>query len=567
MKTEIGRRLLLPAGLLLAWHGAVQAQAVQDAGSLLRDTEKALEQRRLPQAVPAPPAKEAPGTQVAGAKVTVKGFTLKGVSLVPEADILAALAPWVGKPASFADLRRAADAVSEIYRSRGFLVRAYLPEQDLTEGIVTIAVIEGRLGSLRIDRIAEAGHVGDGTIRKFMLARQKIGEPVLPDELQRAISLVNDLPGIAASSVLEPGEREGESRLAVALRDTPGFAGAVQLDNAGAKVSGENRLTVNGTFNSPLRIGDQVQAVGNKSEGSSFGRLAYSLPLGADGLRVGLSLSNLSYGYGVHSVRYSGDAQDYGLQATYPILRSNERNLSLAAAYDRKDFKNSVGGVELNNKSIAVGSLTLSGDQLDALLGGGLTQYAAGYAVGNLDLAANATDLAADQGAGGPRRHGQFERLTWSLARLQRLTPVDALAVSLSGQVASRNLDSSEKFVATGPAAVRAYASTEASGDEGALLSIEWRHQFGDRLQAVAFFDQAHVRRDRDSNTSTLRPNGYDLSGAGFGINWGQASDLAIRASVAWRLGSNPARNPATGLDADGTRRDPRVWVTALRTF
>jgi hemolysin activation/secretion protein len=179
----------------------------------------------------------------------------------------------------------------------------------------------------------------------------------------------------------------------------------------------------------------------------------------------------------------------------------------------------------------------------------------------------NATDLTADQAAGGPARQGRFQKWNWSLSRLQRISTTDALLITASGQFANRNLDSAEKFAASGPNAVRAYASTEASGDDGLLTSIEWRHQYANDLQTAVFYDTARISRDHTINTASLAPNGFSLSGVGFSVSWGKASDLLLRGVVAWRLGTNPIRSTTTGLDSDGVRRDPRVWLTALKTF
>lgn len=572
---HVGHRRFIPSPLahgvavlfLGGFAALVQAQATPDAGSLLRDTEKNLEGAKLPPVVPSVVPQAPVATPSPGVTVLVKGFSLKGVTLVPEAELQAVLAPWVGKETSFTELRRAADAVSEAYRARGYLVRAYLPQQDLKDGIVVIAVLEGRLGAVRVDRVNGAAHLSEAQARQYMLARQQLGEPVRPDDLQRAISLLNDTPGVSASSVLEPGQRESESLLAVSLRDTPALSGSAMFDNAGAKATGDYRLTGNLAFNSPLGIGDQAQASVNSSGASTFGRAAYSLPLGFDGWRLGASISNLDYQYTLNGSKFGGDAQDYGLNLSYPIVRGNAFNLSVAAAYDWKDFRNAVRGIEINNKSISVTNLSLSGDSLDGLFGGGFNQFSLGYSSGRLDLSANTADLAADQALGAPHRHGSFQKVTWSLARLQRLTMADSLALSLSGQQANRNMDSAEKFVAAGPSGVRAYASTEASGDNGTLLSVEWRHQYSESLQALAFYDTANVKVDHDANSASPAVNRFNLSGAGFGVNWGKASELAIRASVAWRLGNNPARNPVTGQDADNTKRDPRIWIAAVKTF
>ncbi|NTV11897.1 MAG: ShlB/FhaC/HecB family hemolysin secretion/activation protein, partial [Zoogloea sp.] len=279
------------------------------------------------------------------------------------------------------------------------------------------------------------------------------------------------------------------------------------------------------------------------------------------------NVSRLPYNYTLAAVQYTGDATVLGMNASYPIHRSNDSNVSLSAGFDHKNFRNSVQGIEINNKRVSVGMLTLSGDALDGVFGGGLTQYSFGVSNGRLDLGGNAADLASDQVANGPARQGSFGKFSWSLSRLQRLAAADTLAVLASGQVANANLDSSERFLATGPYAVRAYSSSEPSGDDGSILTVEWRHQLRETLSTAVFFDTARISRDHTPNIATQSPNGMSFSGAGLGVNYGKASDLAVRASVAWRIGNNPAANPVTGLDADGTHRDPRFWLTALKVF
>ncbi|NTV10022.1 MAG: ShlB/FhaC/HecB family hemolysin secretion/activation protein, partial [Zoogloea sp.] len=316
--------------MFLCQTGA-QAQSAPDAGKLLHDTERSLEQPAVPAVVPkVPMTTPGKGTE-GGVHILVKGFRLQGATLIPESELQAQLAPWIGRSASFAELRRAADAIAETYRAHGYLARTYLPEQDLAEGVITIVIVEGRLGAVRIERVGDARHLSEQAVRDYIGARHRPGDPVRPDDLQRATTLLNELPGLSASSVLEPGQREGESQVAVRIQDTPTFTGMLQADNTGAKSTGEARVTAGVNVNSPLGIGDQLQLIGNDSEGAKFGRIAYSLPLGHDGLRVGAKVSRLPYNYTLAAVQYTGDATVLGMNASYPIHRSNDSNVSLSA--------------------------------------------------------------------------------------------------------------------------------------------------------------------------------------------------------------------------------------------
>ena len=135
---------------LAIFSTGIAAQTAPDAGSLLREAEKQ-QAPRLPQ--PAPQAvPQAPLAPDANAlRVQVKAFRIRGNTLIAEPELQAVLAPWVGKESSFAELQQAANALAEAYRRHGWFARPQLPAQDLAEGIVSINIIEGRLGAVRIE--------------------------------------------------------------------------------------------------------------------------------------------------------------------------------------------------------------------------------------------------------------------------------------------------------------------------------------------------------------------------------------------------------------------------------
>jgi hemolysin activation/secretion protein len=554
------------ATALLLASTAPHAQTAPDAGKLLRDAERS-PAAALPDAPPSPAAPTRPAEAAPGPRVTVSAFTLTGVSLLPEAELQARLAPFVGRASSLADLRRAADAVADRYREAGYLVRAYLPEQTLRDGVVTISVLEGRLADVRVERTPPGRHIDDERVRAMMTARQKIGAPVRAEDIERAIGLVNSLPGVSASSLLEPGDQPGESRLVVAVKDEARVTGLGQIDNTGTKASGEWRASGGLSVNSPLGVGDLVQLYVSKSSGSNYGSAGYTLPIGYDGLRGSANVSRLNYGYDLSGSHYSGAATVLGAALSYPLLRGQGLNLGTSLGHDHKAFNNAVAGIPLNDKTIDLSTLGLNGDVADGLLGGGITQFGLSLGWGSLALDGNAADLAADQVPGGPQREGRFRKVVWSLARLQRVTATDSVALTFSGQRASRNLDSAERFGVTGIGGVRAYASAEPSGDDANLLSLEWRHQVGEHLTVTAFHDQASVQRDHQVNLASLTPNRYSLAGNGIGLSWGKPSELLLRTTIAWRQGDNPVRNPATGTDSDGTRRIPRIFASLVKTF
>jgi hemolysin activation/secretion protein len=116
------------------------------------------------------------------------------------------------------------------------------------------------------------------------------------------------------------------------------------------------------------------------------------------------------------------------------------------------------------------------------------------------------------------------------------------------GQVAFKNLDSSQKFILGGPTGVRAYPVGEAPGDEGHAFTLESRFDIPfmpswAATQLVGFLDAGWVKLHRDlwpgAITSASGKNDYWLSGGGVGVNVGKAGLYSVRASYAHKIAPN----------------------------
>jgi hemolysin activation/secretion protein len=162
---------------------------------------------------------------------------------------------------------------------------------------------------------------------------------------------------------------------------------------------------------------------------------------------------------------------------------------------------------------------------------------------------------------------GHYSKL-WGQAELFR-TVSDGSYVSfrLSGQLASRNLDSSEKFLLGGYNGVRAYPEGEAAGDEALLARLEWIRPLNfsgmpGKATLHAFVDGGTtwiVDDLRDGLADPGIPNHYSIGGAGLGFDWNISHGLSLNAYVATKIGKNPGRS-ANGNDADGEDSSTRGW-------
>jgi hemolysin activation/secretion protein len=402
-----------------------------------------------------------------------------------------------------------------------------------------------------------------------MTARQKTGDPLNLDYLERSSNILNDTPGVAVATILTAGKSPGESDAVVKVQDKPLFAGTAQLDTTGSRSTGEQKLTLSLMADNPSGKGDQISLNGNHSQGSDYLKLAYTVPVGRDGLRVGASTSALKYllvGPDFDALKSKGDAQTYGLNASYPLIRSGTHNISVSGAFDRKDYYNEANAIATSAKQIHTALLSFTGDMLDGLGAGGMTLWGLNLTTGDVDLSANTINQTADRN--GPRSEGVYRKWGYNLARLQRLSDKATLWASMTGQFADDNLDSSEKLSLGGPSGVRAYPVSEGTGDEGWQATFEARYNLTAELQVTAFYDRGRIRRDHDANYAGAQlPTVATLEGYGFGLSWNQPGQFTLRATLARRIGDNPLRTIATGKDADGSYDRNRVWLTGIVFF
>jgi hemolysin activation/secretion protein len=136
----------------------------------------------------------------------------------------------------------------------------------------------------------------------------------------------------------------------------------------------------------------------------------------------------------------------------------------------------------------------------------------------------------------------------------------NVIAVSLSGQIAGKNLDSSEQFALGGPNGVRAYPQGEGIGDEGYLANLELRHGLTNNLQALLFYDVGSTTVNRDV-FGPPSANTRNLAGAGVGLR-ATVKQVQLKLSLAWRTtGGLPTSIPP------GAVHTPTGLVEAILNF
>ena len=445
-------------------------------------------------------------------------------------------------------------------------MRVYLPEQDVSEGRITLQVVEARFGGLRFEG-KTSQQVQRSQIEAFFARQQASGEPLNADALDRALLLSDDLPGVSVAGTLAPGARDGETALVLQTTDEPFIYGDIGLDNTGARSTGAERLNASLNINSPGGRGELISLSGMHSRGSDYGRVALTVPDGHNGLRLGLSATALRYRVvggpeSVRSLAIEGRSSSFGLDWSYPLLRSRLQNLVFSGGLENKGFESSNRNsnaadpksyADYETNSLRLG---LAGNRFDDLGGGGANSASLQLQWGQL-VAMRAHSQIDSIGR-------DYRKSSYSLSRQQTLTQSHSLLLSLQGQHATQVLDSSERFFIGGASSVRAYPVSELGGERGQVLSAEWRWRLHPALVLSAFAD--HGRVVSLPATASDQKTRLSLRGHGLSAAWQGPKGISARLTWARRGGANP-RPTQSGTDSDGTLEIDRWWLSASVPF
>ncbi|MDH2050803.1 ShlB/FhaC/HecB family hemolysin secretion/activation protein [Achromobacter marplatensis] len=530
---------------------AASAQQIPNAGRILQ------EQATEPQ--PPAPSPElnlsspVPGTVAPGGpQASVTRIDLTGNQAFSTEQLLARLGDYQGKSYDLAGMQDLANQLTRYYRDAGYpFARVYLPAQGLENGVLRLQVVEGRYGEVKTE-----GDAGLAARAQAYLSPLKSGDIIESASLERAALLLSDLPGVTASPIIRPGQQLGTGDLVVQVDRGDRVNGSVGLDNQGNRYTGQYRANAALSINSPFMLGDQITLRAQRtSESLNYGDVGYSAPLGSSGLRgrVGYGYTGYELGKEFSDLDAHGTAKVASVGLSYPLIRSQSRNLTIGIDFLHKKLRDDYRAAEIEqNKFSNSVPIAAQFDVRDSLGGGGLTYGALSWTPGTLKLDGNlatADSLSANSA-------GHYSKLNLDIARLQSVSSRWSLFGRFSGQWTNDNLDSSEDFGLGGPAGVRAYPVGEGYGDRGWLAQVEVRYAAG-AVTPFAFYDAGRV--EISSHPWQAGENFRRVAGAGVGARVA-VGGWRGEATVAWRTDGGAPQS-------DSRDHKPLFWVSAQYLF
>lgn len=552
--------------------------AAPDAGSILQ------EQRELEQ-----PEKfnenyiKNPGTddepkkhKPSEVKVTVKEFILEGeITIFKKEYLLTLIKSYLGKSLTVDELYESLEIIDNAYKKKGyFVVKVFFPKQDVSEGTIIIKIIEGKVDDSEngISLAGEYQRTKKDYVLQIVKKALKSGSVIKKENLERAALILSDMPGITASTNLQPGLKENSTRVIVEVEEGKRYNTNVAVNNLGNRYTGTYKAVAGIDVRGISGYGDELKATYKNTFGAGdlkYLSLQYSSAILYSGLRGGVKSYRLKYRLGeeFESLNLKGSANNYSIYVNYPIYRTVRTNLSVNGTYDFINLEDKSNGIVVSKKSLKVFRTSISGNHSDELLKGGYSSANLVLSLGSNDIK-NEDSLAQDQSITGVKSNGSFSKVSFSAFRIQKGSHRFFLLASVLGQYASSNLDSSEKLQLGGANGVRAYSSGEGSGDHGVRATLEGsylvarKNRLGE-VRVIGFYDWGRVRQYKDSYFIPLNtPLSYNLSGWGGGLKFSKADNFDAYLTVARKMGANPGADPITGNDSDGTQSKTKIWFS-----
>jgi hemolysin activation/secretion protein len=527
------RRLAL-AALIAGCGTCLRAQtAPTDAGRIVRD------EQNLRRAAPPPahaniPLKVDETVHVerpsGGPKVRVEAFRFVGNSGISSELLELALIDAKGTDLDLSGLRALADRVTMVYRDEGFLFsRAFLPKQEIKDGVVVIEVVEGRYGV-----VSATGDRGLGGALRPYLSALSSGELIEESQLEHVLLVMTEVPGLSLAPVFSPGGKPGTSDLNVGTIISDSWQGSVRLDNYGGRYSGAYRLQIDAERPWVFACGDKMSFNAMMTDESLLlGGVRYDVPINGSGLRGYFGYARTDYQLGAGYEGFTGIADTFSAGLSYPLLRSSKTNLSLVFGIENKLLTDRHVGTTYESRDAILASAGIQFDHRDTILGGGLTYGDFKLSAGNVS-----SDVATSV-------QGGFGKASVQVARLQNVSNGFTLSGAFSGQVSDTALNAAENFSLGGATSVRSYPNGEAQGTSGAIAQLELRYD-ATSVSPYLFCDQGKIFAQHGQISRSL-------GGVGVGVRY-RAGSFSAEAACAWKTNGGDAVS-------DSRQRDPRVWV------
>jgi hemolysin activation/secretion protein len=425
-------------------------------------------QKPAAEPTPEPPMQPAPKAE-RGEGVLIREIIFEGNTVVESAELEAAAAEFKGRRLTLEDMSALTDKVTLIYQEKGYiLARAYLPEQDIEDGVLNVAVAEGRVGKLEVTGDSP---YSERVIKRYFQQQKDLGV-INESSLEKGLVMSNEIPNLKTGVVLKEGEETGEVDVVIDAKDTSRMTANVEFkidyNNLGAPLVSADR------FGAEFKLTDhqwgsvlKLRGVtGDVPKESTLVLGDYQLPVNSYGTKIGAGLlwSNYLIGQSLADLGIGGTTRIFNLQASHPLIKKRNMNFETVGGYQKRILRAEIQEAPSNVDQSDVLWINFNFDNLDRFLGKNI--ISAGYRGGHLTeddqlpFTRQNVDLS-------------FSRGNLNVARVQKVYGYTSFLLRGSGQLTEERLIPSEMIFLGGYGSVRGYEPATILGDYGYTFTGE----------------------------------------------------------------------------------------------
>ena len=500
-----------------------------------------------PIVLPPAPAPGAPALS-RGVRVLAKAFRFVGNTIVPEDELQAIAAPYVGRELGNAELEELRLALTRRYVEAGYINSgAVIPDQDVSGGVITFRIVEGRLSEIVVGG-------ANGFRAPYLQDRLALGSgpPLNVNELQERMQLMLQDPQIAnMSAELAPGVERGDAVLRVDVTEAKRYTIGLKASDNRSPVVGQNEIEGFVSARNLLGFGESLALRAGATQGLNDYSAVFAFPLSARG-----TLLTIRYDHTKSEVVEAPLSQlDIGAKSTawdvtvsHPFYERLNRviNGSVTLAH-RSTYSTFLGdaspfifGAPDGRTRISVARFGIDGVERTQ------TDVVAGRVLLSQGLETLNATVVDDPDLPDSRFTALLGQFQW----VRLLSPQGQLVFRADGQWASDPLLGSEKYSIGGMDSVRAYRRDYAIRDKGWFTSLEYRHLVANvpvranpapnegAIRLAAFVDYAQAWDINGPGSVVTK-----LGGAGPGIRWEPAPGAELTFYYGMRL--TDAKPPA----------------------
>ncbi|WP_051299074.1 ShlB/FhaC/HecB family hemolysin secretion/activation protein [Marinobacterium litorale] len=468
----------------------------------------------------------------------IAGFSVDGNSVLSQSEIDGTLSPYIGTDQQFSDIEAARIALQQAYIDRGLsTVKVYLPEQEISGGIVQFQIEENRLGRVSV---VGAKHHDASNVRQ---SAPQLQEGELPNvvELAESLRLANRNPSKTTYILFRPLESSNEIEALLRVDDRPARKRFITVDNSGSPTTGRTRLALGfqdaNLFNSDHVLTLQAILSPEQIDDVAVLGLGYRIPFYRNQSTLDLfaGYSEVDSGTIASVFEVSGAGTVLGGRYTQYFQRAGAYEQYLAVGWEYRDYDSDVDffGAEIGaDVTVSPLSLTYGGDwqSEDSLLN---------FSIG---VHANLPGLGSDHDDFDLARAGARESYWLSRAALtysRTFAEEWQFTWNLQGQYSDGPLVPGEQFMLGGVDTVRGFEENIVAGDRALLSRMELlgpdlggkTELANDFWRFLVFVDSGAVRRNEALPGES---QGSDLLSVGAGVRYGLTERLSLNIDYGW---------------------------------